>query len=57
MSYKSYDHTCNNTLARISNVIDNVHVRFSIEIMFTLKAINFILKGHMIESYTRGHFI
>ena len=26
MSWKSYDHTCNNTLARKRNVIDNVHV-------------------------------
>ena len=26
MSKTSYDHTCNNTLARTPNVIDNVHV-------------------------------
>ena len=26
MPYKSYDHMCNNTLARLRNVIDNVRV-------------------------------
>ena len=26
MSYKSYDHSCNNTLARMHNVTDNVHI-------------------------------
>ena len=38
---KSYDHTCNNTLARRSNVIDIVRVinAFLAEIMFILKAI------------------
>ena len=38
-----YDHTCNNTLARTRNVIDNVRVNnaFSYEIMFILKAIKF----------------
>ena len=44
---KSYDHTCNNTLARTRNVIDNVvsSVRFLVEIMLTLKAIKSHLKG------------
>ena len=48
MSYKSYDHMCNNTLARTHNVIDNVGVTnaFSFEIMMILKAI----KSHFKES-------
>ena len=42
---------CNNTLARTRKVIDNGHVNnaFLIEIMIILKAINPILKGHMIN--------
>ena len=44
---KSYDHTCNNTLARRRNVIDNVRVNnaFLIEIMIILKAIKSHFKG------------
>ena len=44
---KSYDHTCNNTLARRSNVIDNVRVNnaFLIEITIVLKAIKSHFKG------------
>ena len=38
MSQKSYDHTCNNTLARVNN-------GFLKEIMFILKAINPHFKG------------
>ena len=45
MSYKLYDHTCNNTLARTRSVIDNVRYK----IIFILKAINPILKGIMIN--------
>ena len=43
MSSKSYDHTCNNILARTRNVIDNVRVNnaFVIELTFILKAIKF----------------
>ena len=56
VSEKSYDHACNNTLARTRNVIDNVHVnvRFPMKIMFILKAIKFHLKGSYdkTESYT-----
>ena len=42
---------CNNTLARIRNVIDNVRVNnlFLIEIMLHLKAI----KSHFKESYDK----
>ena len=45
MSTESYDLTCNNTLARMRNVSDNVCVNnaFHIELMFI--------------SYSRGHFI
>ena len=45
MSYISYGHTCNNTLAR--NVIDNVRVNnaFLLEIMINLKAIKSHFKG------------
>ena len=32
MLKKSYDHTCNNTLASTRNVIDNVRTHFLIEI-------------------------
>ena len=32
-SYKSYDHMCNSTLARTSNVTDNVNNVFLIETM------------------------
>ena len=37
---ESYDHTCNNTLARTRNVIDNVRVNnaFFIDIMIIVKA-------------------
>ena len=47
MSLKSYDHTCNNTLARRRNVIDNVRVNsaFPIEILIILKAIKSHFKG------------
>ena len=47
MSYKSHDHTCHSTLARICNVIDYVRVNnaFLIEIMIILKAIKSHLKG------------
>ena len=49
MSYRSYDHTCNNTLARTCNVIDNVSIsnamRVLSDIMFILKAIKSHLKG------------
>ena len=49
MSYaiKSYDHTCNNTLAGRRNVIGNVHVNnaFLIETMIILKAIKSHFKG------------
>ena len=43
--------TCNNTLALMRNVIDNVHVNnaFHIELMFILKAITSRLKGHLIN--------
>ena len=56
MSEKLYYHTCNNTLAHICKVIDNNHVHnvFSYLIMFILKAINPILKGHMVQ---KGHRI
>ena len=50
MSYKSYDHTFNNTLAQSKrSVIDNVRVNnaFLIEIMIILKAI---------ESHFRGSY-
>ena len=45
MSKKWYDYTCNNTLARTRNVIDNVRVNntFFLEILFNLKAIKFHL--------------
>ena len=48
---KSYDHTCNNTLARRRNVIDNVLVkmRFLLEILSILKAIISSFKGHIIN--------
>ena len=51
MSYKSYDHTCNNTSARRHSVIDNVRVNnaFRIEIMIILKAI----KSHFKRSYDK----
>ena len=51
MSLKSYDHTCNNTLARRRNVIDNVRVNnpFLLENMVILKEIKSHLKGHMIK--------
>ena len=51
MSYKSFDHTCNNTLARRRNVIDDVHVNnaFLIEIRIILKAI----KSHFKWSYDK----
>ena len=51
MSYKSYDHTCNNTLAHTRNVTDNVRVNnvFVIEIMSILKAI----KSHIKRSYEK----
>ena len=41
------DHTCNNTLARTRNVIDNVSVSnaFLIEIIFILKAIKSHFRG------------
>ena len=41
MSEKSYDHTCNNTLACTRNVIDNADVNNAhlIEIMLILRAI------------------
>ena len=41
MSYKSYDHMCNNTLARMRNAIDKARVnnRFHIELIFILKMI------------------
>ena len=44
---KSYDHTCNNTLAQTCNVIDNdcVSTGFLIEIVFILKAIKSHFKG------------
>ena len=47
----SRDHTCNNTLVRRRNVIDNVRVNSAclFEIMIILKAIKSHLKGHMIN--------
>ena len=44
---KSYDHTCNNTLARRRNVIDNVRINnpFPTEIIIILKAIKSHFKG------------
>ena len=44
---KSYVHTCNTTLERRRNVIDNVHVnkRFLLEILYILKAIKYNFKG------------
>ena len=42
-----YVHTCNNTLVRMRNIIDNVHVNNAIliEIMLHLKAIKSHFKG------------
>ena len=71
MSLKLYGHTCNNTLARIRNVIGNFHVNnaFLFEIRIILKAVKSLFKGHMINrilhslslhcqlSYTHCHFI
>ena len=34
MSENSYDHACNNTLARRGNVIDNVHVNNAFTVCF-----------------------
>ena len=45
--YPSYDHTCNNTLARKRNVI--VTMRFLFENLFILKAI----EAHFIGSYDK----
>ena len=47
MSYNSYVHTCNNTLARRRNVIDNVrnNKRFLFDMLSILKAINSNIKG------------
>ena len=41
MSYKSYDHTCNNNLVRIRNVVTTYMstMRLLLEIVFILKAI------------------
>ena len=46
MSYKSYDHTCNHTLARTRNVSATSvsTVRFLSEILFILKAIKSYFK-------------
>ena len=51
VSQKSYDHTCNNTLARIRNVIANAMptMRFLTDIIFILKA----LKSHFKRSYDK----
>ena len=51
MRLNSYDHTCNNTLARKRNVIDNVRVNnaFFAEIMFILKAIKYHFRGSLIN--------
>ena len=50
---KSYDHTCNNTLAHTPNVIGNIRVNnvltFLIEIMFILKTIKSHFEIHMIN--------
>ena len=45
------NHTCNNTLARTRNVMDNVRVNnfFFIEMMFILNAIKPHFKSHMIN--------
>ena len=61
MSYKSYDHTCNNTFSRTRNVIDNVRVNnvlaYRKYIHFEGEEIPYFL-GHMINrTYTRGDFI
>ena len=47
MSYKSYDHRCNNTFARGRNVIDNIRVNnaFLLENLSILKAITSSFKG------------
>ena len=51
MSKKSYDLTCNNTLARTRNVIDNVRVNNAVlrEIIFILKA----TKSYFKRSYDK----
>ena len=55
MSTESYDLTCNNTLARMRNVSDNVCVNnaFHIELMFILTAIKSRFKG----SYDKQNLI
>ena len=47
ISSKSYDHTCENTLVRTCNVIDNVHVNnvFSYWKMLIFKAEKSHIKG------------
>ena len=51
MSQKSYDHTCNNTMARTCKVIDNICVNNAFFFLnnVSLKAINPILKGRLIN--------
>ena len=51
MSEKSYNHTCNNTLARRRDVIDNVRVNnaFLVEIVIILNG----MESHFEVSYDK----